>query len=316
MTYFDHNESLGMQSEEDIAAYLRLIEDYDAAEKLTSLGASGQGLARILGYEYAQTGFIIGFIPPQNVTNDSTTILGMSEVKPDPSLKGKKIKITLDKFYIENYPGNGQHRVLCEFAGKNQAAEDVEEMRFALTVEAFDKGSASVNGKPIFMGVTVGDDGVAFEGRTVNVRSKDDDLVLNALENDSFKQGLSLIGSVQPALKPFVSLAAGVVKAASKRNWNRQVHSFALGLDFSKNSTSARLRYGSYVVVQVDTASWDWANFAWNPDSMAITAKADGSPLALNHLIVGVAPFEGPAPASNIEKKAPTRAIQGPRSSK
>jgi hypothetical protein len=311
MNCFDPQESLGLKSLDEIESYLRAVGDHEAADRFRMQGAAGQGFGRFFGAEYSYTGFVIGFIPPSNLTNDRSVIIGLNDIAADISLRGQKIKVTLDKLYVQKYPGLGQHRVLCEFAGKNQAADDTEEMRFALTVDAYDKGSASINGKPIFMGVTVGDNGIAFEGRTVNVRSRDDDLVLNALENDAFKQGLSLIGTVQPALKPFASLAAGVVTAAAKRSKNCQVHAFSLGLDFSHNITSARLRCGSYIVVQVDANQWDWSKFAWNQDGLSIMSRSTGEPLGLNYMIIGVSPFEG-APVTAVRSSS-SKALKSPK---
>jgi hypothetical protein len=157
------------------------------------------------------------------------------------------------------------------------------------------------------MGVTIGQDGIAFEGRTVNVRSDIDDLILDALGNDTFKNGLSLISSVQPALKPFVTLAASVVSATAKRNQNRQVYAFSLGLDFGDSATSAKLRRGSYVVVQGDDAEWQWSNFSLKSDSLALVTK-DGKPAPFNYMVFGVSDFGGPsAPAKAVKvgKKEP-----------
>jgi hypothetical protein len=111
-------------------------------------------------------------------------------------------------------------------------------MQFALTTQANDGAAASINGAPIFLGVTVGNNGIAFEGRTINVGSKGGEEFLAALSGSSFRDGLSLLTTVQPALKPFVGLASSVVGAVLKRSQNKQIHSFSLGFDFSE----ARLR--------------------------------------------------------------------------
>jgi hypothetical protein len=142
------------------------------------------------------------------------------------------------------------------------------------------------------MGVTIGKDGIAFEGRTVNVRSDIDDLILDALGNDTFKNGLSLISSVQPALKPFVTLAASVVSATAKRSQNRQVYAFSLGLDFGTSATSAKLRRGSYIVVQGDDAEWQWSNFSLKSDSLALVTNEE-KPAPFNYMVFGVSDFEG-----------------------
>lgn len=122
-------------------------------------------------------------------------------------------------------------------------------MKFALTTEAKDWSAASVNGSPIFLGASVGENGIAFEGRTVNVRSQIDDVLLEALGGSPFRDGLALLTAAQPALELFIGLASSLVTSALSRSQNRQVYSFKLGLDFDQGSTSACLRHGSYVVV-------------------------------------------------------------------
>ena len=171
------------------------------------------------------------------------------------------------------YPGRGQHEILCEFTGKNQAGGEQEEMQFALTTKANDGAAASINGAPIFLGVTVGNNGIAFEGRTINVGSKGDEDFLAALSGGSFRDGLNLLTTVQPALKPFVGLASSVVGAVLKRSKNKQIHSFNLGFDFSESQTSVALRHGSFAIIQTDDHEWDWSKLAWNMSSQRVVRK-------------------------------------------
>lgn len=302
MVYFHKADSLGAESDDAIAKYLLEIGDESAAKRFLGSAGAAQGMGRFYGADqYAFTGVLIGFVPPAS-SGQSIRIENAMTISPEHELRNKRVKITLDKFYVQSYPGNGTHRILCEFAGKNQVAGETEEMRFAMNLEARDQSSASVSGKPIFMGVTIGKDGIAFEGRTVNVRSDVDDLILDALGNDTFKNGLSLISSVQPALKPFVTLAASVVSATAKRNQNRQVYAFSLGLDFGASTTSAKLRRGSYVVVQGDDAEWQWSNFFLRSDSLALVTSA-GKPAPFNYMVFGVSDFEGQS-AENKEVKS------------
>ncbi|WP_426131680.1 hypothetical protein [Pararhizobium sp. PWRC1-1] len=238
--------------------------------------------------EWGYTGAKIGFIPAVGNTAacDIVNAIGM---KADDALKDQPLKISLDVFHVQNYPGMGKHRILCEFSGKNQTQKEAEAMRFALTVAANDKSFAAHIGHPIFVGVNVGKDGLSFEGRTVNVKSDTDDLMLDALGNSTFRDGLSLLTTAQPVLKPFVKLAEGVVTSVLNRNKNREVFKFALGLDFSDSRTTAKLRLGSYVVVQTDETDWNWDEFFWHTGSGAVLPKGDkDEPLSLNYLVFGV----------------------------
>ncbi|MBO9198231.1 hypothetical protein J5277_29300 [Rhizobium sp. 16-449-1b] len=281
---------LGECRPNEIADYLELIGDADAAKRFHAAGGKAQRLSvPFINDEWGYTGAKIGFIPAAG--NDALCeIVNAIGMEADDSLKDKALKISLDVFHVQNYPGTGKHRILCEFSGKNQTQKEAEAMRFALTVAANDKSFAAHIGQPIFVGVNVGKDGLSFEGRTVNVKSDTDDLMLDALGNATFRDGLSLLTTAQPVLKPFVKLAEGVVTSVLNRNKNREVFKFALGLDFSSSRTTAKLRLGSYVVVQTDETEWNWGDFIWDPASGAVLPKSDRSKaLKLNYIVFGVA---------------------------
>lgn len=283
---FNPDDSLGAQPPQNIKAYLLEIGDDQEALQL----ATGQGL--LARSPWRHTGVSVGFIGDSPAAEKIVSAFALAE---DSSLRGQRIKITLNKFHLEKYPGFGTHRVLCEFSGKNQIAGETEELCFAITGEARNRASTGIQGKPIFMGVTVGPDGVSFEGRAVNIASSDDDLILDVLQTDAFKAGLALASQLQPAIKPFAGLAAGVVKLVASRNKNRQIHTFSLGLDFGNNATSIRLRYGSYIVVQSDVPELDWKNLRWRQGAI-IDIENDNKPVALNYMVFGISPFSGDTP--------------------
>lgn len=285
----DKSTMLGSAHPKEIAEYLELIGDHGAAAEFVKLGGGGQSFTLpFWKHVWGQTGAKVGFIS-EGGGNGDCEIIDAIGMEADQSLKEASIKISLDAFYVHDYPGMGKHRILCEFSGKNQTDKESELMRFAVDLTANDESPAAHIGKPIFVDVNVGRDGLSFEGRTVNVKSEDDDLMLEALSNATFKDGLSLLTTVQPVLKPFVKLAEGLVTSVAKRNSNREVFKFALGLDFSKSKTLAKLRLGSYVVVQTDEHEWDWTNFVWNTGSGLVQPKSDRTRrLQLNYMIFGV----------------------------
>ncbi|MFL9502292.1 hypothetical protein ACJMQP_19700 [Rhodopseudomonas palustris] len=286
------NDSLGAQSPATIIDYLRAIGDDETADRLQPPGGTGQGFGFDFGSDvWGQTGVLVGFIPP-TPSGRLAAVENAYTLAPDYSLKGSRIKISLERFWVESYPGRGTHEILCEFNGKNQAQGEQEEMQFTLTTTAKDKSSAAIVGAPIFLGVTVGKNGIAFEGKTINVRSKDDEDLLAALSTGSFREGLSLLTTVQPALKPFVGLASSVVNAVMKRSENAQIQFFKLGFDFSQNQTSVALRHGSFAVIQADDASWDWTKLAWNVDAQQIVHSATGKAIPFNYLILRISPYE------------------------
>jgi hypothetical protein len=287
---FSAADSLGAFDNREVADYLLSIgDDAGAAQLLGQRAGQSFGLGST---PWKHTGFAVGYIGPTSGTGASVPVVPAGGVDSDTSLIGTRIKITIDKFHVQEYPGMGVHEVLCEFAGKNQVAAEVEEMRFALRTAVRDGESASISGHPIFLGVTVGKDGISFEGRSINVANNLDKTVLEILDSPAFKSGLSLLTTAQPALKPFSSLAASVVKATAERNKNRQIHSFNLGLDFGSSATSSRLRLGSYVVMQSDGVKWDWNNFLWDRNSMSLQPKSAAVPVPqLNYMVFGVGQF-------------------------
>ena len=205
----------------------------------------------MLGKAYAHTAHVYGFIAEGDPTTDRVPIVPAASIKADKTLVTNSIKVTLDAFRIQEYPGLGLHTVLFDFIGRDQAGDESQDLRFASVFKANDKDNAALNGAPVFTGLTVPPDGLSFQARTITIRSAGDETILNVLQSAAFKDGLKLLGHVQPALPQLVGLAGGITENLLKRRWNRQVQCFDLGLDFSRSLTSARLRRGSYVVVQV-----------------------------------------------------------------
>lgn len=290
MNSIDIAALLGSRSPDQIASYLQDIGDLEAASEFLRASAGGQSL--LSSYKpYSKIGMVIGFIPPQ--AGRLVPIKGASEILPDTGLIGQNIKITLDKFYVADYPGLGKHTILCEFNGKNQTAVESEALSFTLKVEVADKSAAAISGLPIFMGLNVAPDGIYFKGKTVNVCNSMDDEIVQALDGPIFKNGLTLLHTVQPALKPLTALSTAIVKSVAEHKKNVPVHAFDLGLDFGSGNTSVRLRYGSYVVVQTDeNQRWDWSMFEWSADGGAIQFKDDRNKVIdFNYMIFGVSPF-------------------------
>ena len=290
MNHPDVGDLLGARSPGQIAQYLTDIGDLDAALEFTQAAASGQSFS-LFSKPYTRTGMVIGFIPPNG--GRVCDVVGTSQVSADTRLIGKPIKITLDKFYVAEYPGTGKHSIMCEFCGKNQVVGEAESLSFALQLEARDGSAAAIAGAPIFMGLRVAPDGISFKGKTVNVKSSLDDAIVQALDTPAFKSGLTLLHTAQPALKPLTALSAAIVRAVVNKKKNVEVHSFDIGLDFGTGTTSTRLRCGSYVVAQIDAATnWDWSQYEWNADGAELQLK--GNPDVqpdFNYMVFGVSEF-------------------------
>jgi hypothetical protein len=286
------SQCIGDKSRDVIQKYLREIGDDEAVEELFPSGGVGQGgLGISWGSQvWGHTGMLCGFLSPES-HGTQAEIQSAFRLHPDDALRNSRVKITLEKFWVHKYPGNGCHEILCEFTGKNQLQHEPEELRFVLTTNANDRASAAIAGSPIFLGVSVGENGIAFEGKTINVSSKDDESILSAIGSGPFKEGLGLLTKAQPALKPFVGLTASVVQSILSRHKNKQVFHFKLGLDFASSQTSVPLRCGSFIVAQGDSSQWDWNSMVWNTDSAQVVDRIKGTPIEYNYIVFRVSPY-------------------------
>lgn len=299
MSVFDDHPSLCDLPLDQVISFLEEIDDIDGAQSLRR-GVSGQS---ILGgsRKWMIGSHMFGYIAP--AAQGRVPIEPATTIAPDKGLVGTTIKITLDKFRVANYPGSGQHRILTEIFGRNQAGHETEDLRFSTMFSAKDNDSAGASGVPIFTGLKVPPDGLALEARTVCVGSSTDDAIIAALESGPFKEGLKLLAHVQPVLPQLVTLASGATASILARKKNAQVQKFVVGLDFSSSATSAKLRLGSYVVVQApDDGSFNWADWSFDPGSLSIQ-NTDGDVAPFNTIIFGVSKSEGETALSAYRKE-------------
>jgi hypothetical protein len=209
-------------------------------------------------------------------------------ISADTTLRAKAIKITLDRLRIFDYPGKGIHNVLFDFSGRHQAETTAEEdLHFNQTYRAPEGEGASINGVPIFVGLKVGNEGVFFSCKTVNVSNEDDEKLLSFLDGDIFKKGLQLINGINPVVPIVTGFADGIFRQIAARNKNIPVQNIDLGLDFSTNPTRAKLREGSYIAVQAPDG-FDITTCQFNPSTGDFVEKATGKPIPLNYVVFSI----------------------------
>jgi hypothetical protein len=80
------------------------------------------------------------------------------------------------------------------------------------------------------------------------------------------------------------------VEAFAHRTDNVGVQDFYLGLDFSRVSTRAQLREGSYIAVQVeDAATWDWNSWVFQLNNGQIVDRATRTQsIPLNYIVFSI----------------------------
>lgn len=244
---------------------------------------------------WQHTSHAFGFIPIANVRSSKLVDIDHAgSIQPDLSLKNSRIKITLDRLRVFDYPGDGVHHILFDFYAQNQVQGQTEHLHFNQIYRVQEGEQASIIGYPTFVGLNVGSEGVAFKCYTVNVKNDDDQRLLEFLDSDIFKDGLKLINTVNPVVPIISSFAISFTKMIASRNKNIPVQDFYMGLDFTHIPTRARLAQGSYISVQIpDVGKWDWSKWKYNPANGQIVSEDEPTiTIPYNYLVFSVSKYD------------------------
>lgn len=305
-SWFEDIPVIGKLSPDQAAAKLKEVGEMEAAASLESSaiekGPPNYGTRSWWPFQdkpWQHTAHAFGYLAPFQAGDDPQPVqyAGSVNVPPDQSLKNARIKITLDGLRVAAYPGGGSHRVLFDFFAQNQVSGQTEDLHFNATYRVREGERAAILGYPVFVGLNVGTEGVAFKCFTVNVQNDEDERFLGFLESDAFRSGLKLATTAQPAIAPLTAIATGLTRAIATRNRNVPVQDFYLGLDFSTIATRARLAVGSYIAVQIPEklqTVWDWSTWVYNPTNGQIVNKGDPAQLIpYNYIVFSVSRYEG-----------------------
>lgn len=296
---------IGKWDPEDVAGKLRELGEDELADEVEAVaGPVTRNTSTYRSFwdglwpkpkAWQHTSHVFGYLAPSSSGDETLAIQHAGNINADPRLRNSRIKITLDRLRVAEYPGSGIHRVLFDFYAQNQVRNDVQHVHFNSTYRIREGEQAGIAGYPIFVGLKVGSEGVAFRCFTVNVKNDNDEAFLDVLESDVFKAGLKLSAVAQPAIGPLSNLAVGLTKCLAKRNRNVPVQDFYLGLDFSDISTRARLAEGSYIAVQVPElmeSVWDWDQWLYSPNKGQVVSKLNPIDLIpYNYVIFGVSRY-------------------------
>ncbi|HUU16306.1 MAG TPA: hypothetical protein VMW72_04085 [Sedimentisphaerales bacterium] len=303
--WFDDVPVVGALAADKALAKLREVGEYELANQIegklaaASISVDAFGSIHLLPDKaWQHTEHTFGYIKTTLARQTkSISIQHADNILADESLKNSRIKITLDRLRIVDYPGSGIHLVLFDFYARNQVSNHVEDLHFNTTYRVREGEHAAVIGYPIFVGLNVGSEGITFGCFTVNVKNDNDKDLLGFLDSDVFKAGLQLISTIQPAITPLSGMALGLTKAIATRRRNVPVEDIHVGLDFSNIPFRARLAEGSYVVVQIPEKSktiWDWAEWVYDPHLSQIVKRRDHKQLIpYNYMVFGVSRHKG-----------------------
>jgi len=267
---------LGLLPPEQIEAKLQELED---EEKSVNYGLESRRRRSWLNTQH-QFGFIAPFTPGEKRYHP---VRSASNMKAD-DLVGKRLNIRLDYLRIFEYPtplfglGDNIHNILFTFEARNQVEDGKEEpVAFNQLYKARVGQDAAVAGQPIFIGLTVGANGINFTCRTVNVANSTDEKLVSIFNSETVTSGLNLLTTAQPALGPLLTVARGLCISLASHWRNVPVQEVKLGLDFEDGALGARLAVGSYVVTQTerpDAIKWD--EWVYDAESGTIM-RAQGS---------------------------------------
>jgi hypothetical protein len=299
--WFDDLPVIGELSPADAARKLRELGDERTASILDAATEPGvtrrdtfagtRGIWPFRDRAWQHTAHVFGYLPPRSGAGP-VTLVPAAEIDADTSLRGAKVKVTLDAMRVADYPGSGTHRILFDFYAQNHLRRTVEHLHYTLTLRVREGQAAAVVGYPIFLDLTVGGEGLCFKCFTVNVKNDADEAVLRALESDVLRNGLRLAATVQPAIATVSGFALGLTKAIASRNRNVPVQDFYLGLDFSDIASRGRLATGSYMAVQVPDealSAWDWNEWQYRPASgHLVSAVVPERLLPYNYVVFSV----------------------------
>lgn len=310
--WFDNVPVIGQLSPAETAAWLREVGDDQTASLLDEMQHAAAQRGPVASSDtmsmwdwlpfvkkpWQHTAHAFGYLAPSAPGDAPLTIVHAGAMQADKSLKNSRIKIALNRLRVADYPGGGTHQVLFDFYAQNQLPGDVEHIHFNGVFEVEEGSQAGIVNYPIFVGLNVGNEGVAFKCFTVNVKNSHDEGVLGFLRSDVFKAGLKLATVAQPAIAPLSQMAIGLTESIAKRNQNKAVQNIHMGLDFGSNRLGARLAEGDYIAVQIPMqmrVSWKWGEWVFNPEIGEIVKKDDPTHLIpYNYIGFSISRYEEP----------------------
>lgn len=173
--WFDDLPVLGKMTPAEAAAKLREVGENEAAEALEAAAGKGVRGGEAFGARpswwpfqdkpWQHTAHAFGYLAPAPPGDDPLPIKHAGNIAPDAGLKKSRIKITLNRLRIADYPGGGTHRVLFDFYAQNQVPGGPENLHFNATFRAREGQRAAVIGYPIFIGL-----GLDFGGTAMGAR--------------------------------------------------------------------------------------------------------------------------------------------------
>lgn len=127
LSWFDDIPVLGKLPPATAATRLREQGEAAAAAQIEQAESDGVESKSLFEIEWPfqdrawqHTAHMCGYIPAAAPGAGPTTITFAGNIPADESLRGARIKITLNGPRVADYPGGGTHRILFDFYAQNQ----------------------------------------------------------------------------------------------------------------------------------------------------------------------------------------------------
>ena len=306
-TNFDDTSLMGNMSFDQVIAKLREMDDEETAVDLEAArddyyaqdgtlsapdtNEESNKWKRYWNRPWTSTEYTVGYIDAK-LTGDPLPIHYAGNIAPSINLRNARIKITLDRFRVMNYPGLGSHRILLKFHTQNQIHRKSEDIHFNVVCNAHQGEHANIHSYPIFTGLNLGNEGINLEFVTIRIHNNKDKNFLKFLESDVFKSGLQLLTSAQPAIALFANTVSSLTSYIAKNWGNGEVQRYTLGLDFHQTLDHYRLSEGTYIVVQIpekEIANWEWDQWQYqSTKGLVVNKNKHAMLIPYNYLILSI----------------------------
>ena len=157
--WFDDLPVLGRLPPSEAVAKLREIGENKAANAIETAKDARNfqtfGLRERLfpDRQWQHTAHAFGYLAPAPPGSEPLPIQHAGNIEADPTLRNSRIKITLDRLRVADYPGGGTHRILFDFYAQNQVPGSIEHLHFNATYRVREGEEAAIIGYPIFVGL-------------------------------------------------------------------------------------------------------------------------------------------------------------------
>lgn len=274
--------------------YLREIGEEALGDEL--MAAQAEEAAATFGVREALGSVLNRFMATTNVcgflaADGTDNLVPVTQAAPDTALRDGRLRVTFDSLHVARYPGKGTHTLLFDFGLQSQSASG-SVFHYNAKFRAKDGETAPIHDFPLFHGFSAGTDGIVFGFEIINLESSFNKGLLDFLDSDEFKLGLSLL-NLSPVVGQVSQMCTGVARWLANQSSNAPVQAFRQGLGFSTSPLAGGLAEGYYAVVQIPVDyqhEWSWDDWRIDPVLQCLVQRDDpgADVLDFNHFIFGL----------------------------